>query len=79
MTNVTKLGGGALIVNEQFKTVGWVYEGQRVVAPCVLADGRKMGLRCRVAVAAGYYARVVNDRLGVDGWLRIDSLREEAS
>lgn len=74
---VARLGGFDPVANEKYKRVNWVYEGQRVIAPCVLEDGKLTGARCRVAVAAGYHARVVNEKLGADGWLHIDLLRVE--
>jgi len=53
-------------------------------APAWIADGmtvwirwdREKGtaLRCKVACAAGYHARVVNEQYGVDRWFHIDNL-----
>lgn len=75
---VIRLGGFDPVVNEKYKMVSWVSEGQRVIAPCVLDDGKMTGVWCRVAVAAGYHARLISEKHGVDGWLHIDALRVEA-
>lgn len=77
VARVARLGGHDLVVNEKFAMVSWVYEDQRVIAPGVLEDGSPTAVRCRVAVAAGHHARIVNESRGVDGWLHIDDLRVE--
>jgi hypothetical protein len=51
----------------------YVAVGMSVIAPYV-HNGERTGLRCRVECAAGYHARVVNDRFGFDRWFHIDSL-----
>lgn len=41
---------------------------------CVPWGNNGSGLRCRVQTAAGYHARVVNEKYRVDRWVHIDSL-----
>ncbi len=58
----------------------WVEEGMSVWLPWnpeTNKPGRSMtgtALHCTVAVAAGYHARVVNAKFGVDHWYHITSL-----
>jgi hypothetical protein len=52
----------------------YVDDGMEVVAPYV-HEGRRIGLRCHVAVAAGYHARVVNEQRGFARWFHVDDLR----
>jgi len=53
----------------------WAEEGMEVLAPFATEDRPRQGLRCRVAVAAGYHARVVNEKRGFDRWFHLNDLR----
>lgn len=74
---MTKIGRFDLVANEKWRMISYVNDGQRVIVP-VVHDGKLSGLWCRVAVAAGYHARVVNEKFGIDGWVHIDDLRVQA-
>jgi len=65
-----------LAINEKWDSPRYVHDGQRVVAPHV-HDGKVVGIWCVVAVAAGDHARVINEKLGIDRWFRVDCLRIE--
>jgi len=65
-----------LAINEKWQPPSYVNEGQAVLVPHVL-DGRVVGLRCIVVVAAGDHARVTNEKFGVDKWFRVGNLRVE--
>lgn len=54
-----------------YETPKSVTEGQEVLAP--FATG--MRIVCHVAVAAGYHAKVVNERRKFAKWFHIDDLR----
>jgi len=67
----------------KFEPVRFVDEGMVVLAPYArfcpveeregaLAHGT--GVRCTVAVAAGYHARIVNAARGIDAWIHIGDL-----
>ena len=60
----------------RFKHLDYVDEGMRVIAPYQPGLTRT-GIRCTVIVAAGYHARVFNERYGFDRWFHIDDLRRE--
>ena len=47
----------------------YVDDGEEVVVTLGRRDG--MGVRCTVACAAGYHARVVNERRGIDTWVNV--------
>lgn len=49
----------------------WLYEGQEVIAPYQGATG----VKCKVLVAAGDAARVVNEKRGIDRWYSRYALR----
>jgi hypothetical protein len=66
----------SLVINEEWEPPNYVYDGQKVVAPYT-HEGKRRGLWCKVAVAAGNHARVVNKEFGVDRWLPIACLRVE--
>ncbi len=65
----------------------WVDEGMEVLIPWDKAnnapgfDRSGTACRCKVVVAAGHHARVVNAARGVDRWYHIDNLfiEEKAS
>jgi len=67
-----------MVVNDRFHPPSYVDDGMEVIAPYV-HEGRRTGLRCIVAVAAGYHARVVNEARGFDRWFHIRDLRVEVS
>lgn len=56
----------------------FVNNGDRVLIPWPAPDKPRQGLWVRVACAAGYHARVVNEAFDVDRWMRIDALLVEA-
>lgn len=70
-------GVDKMVINDRFKVPAYVDEGMLVIAPYV-HEGKRTGLRCHVAVAAGYSARVVNARYNFDKWFCIDDLRIES-
>lgn len=60
-------------MNIAFRRVVWAEDGMEV---WILWDrDRGTALRCKVLVAAGNHARVVNDGQKVDRWMRLDDLR----
>lgn len=52
----------------------YVEPGMRVVARFLGSTG----VWCVVAAAAGYHARIVNEKRGIDRWEHIGDLRVEA-
>lgn len=66
--------GLQLYINERLHVVRWVVEGMRVMVP-VIHDGKEMGLRCLVTVAAGYHARVENKKHDFAHWYHIEDMR----
>ena len=56
--------------NDQFKAVEFINEGQAVW----LRVGTD-AVRCSVAIAAGYHARVINVKRDIDRWVHIRDLR----
>ena len=71
---VVKAAHFDLVVNDRYEAPRWVEDGMAVLAPCVV-DGKPGGIRCKVLVAAGYHARVVNEKHGLDHWYAIEDLR----
>lgn len=65
-----------LTLNAKYTSPNFVDVGQEVIAPYV-HEGRLTGLRCVVAVAAGYHARVTNTARRFDRWFHIDDIRVE--
>lgn len=63
-----------LVVNDKFSVPSYVEEGMRVIAPYI-DDGQPKGLHCKVLVAAGLHARVVNEQYKFDQWFAIEHLR----
>jgi hypothetical protein len=59
----------------RFVHIDYVSEGMPVIAPYDQTTGT--GIRCTVIVAAGYHARVLNERYKFDRWFHIDDLRRE--
>ena len=53
----------------------WAEEEMRVIAPFPTEEKPRQGAWCKVAVAAGHHARVVNSKLGIDRWFHLDDLR----
>jgi hypothetical protein len=64
----------SLVVNDEWCVPRFVFDGERVVAPYT-HEGKRGGLWCVVACAAGNHARVVNEKYNVDRWFDIDDLR----
>lgn len=60
--------------SKKFDYVKYVNVGDKVIAPW---DNEGKGIRCTVICAAGYHARVSNEKRGYDKWLHIDDLRVE--
>lgn len=50
----------------------WVEDGMKIIAPYNL---KGTGVWCTVAAAAGMFARVINERHGIDRWYHIGYLR----
>lgn len=67
-----------LVVNEKFAVPSYVNDGMDVIAPYI-HEGQPKGLHCKVLVAAGLHARVVNEKFGFDQWFAIEHLRIKAS
>jgi hypothetical protein len=61
----------------RYARVTYVDEGMPVIAPFNRQTGQ--GIRCVVATACGYHARVVNEQYQFDRWFHIDDLRQEPS
>lgn len=53
----------------------WAEDGMKVIIPFPTQEKPRQGLWCRVAVAAGNHARVVNEARGVDRWFPLYDLR----
>ena len=62
-------------MGKQYIAPTHVFDGERVIAPYPPKPG--VGVRCVVACAAGYYARVVNEKRGIDRWYHIRDLRKD--
>lgn len=63
-----------LLENERFVIPRYVDPGMSLVAPFI-RDGKPIGVRCTVQVAAGVHARMVNSKFGLDYWFSISDLR----
>jgi hypothetical protein len=61
---------------KHFRAPPYVNDGMKVIAP-YNNKGKRTGLLCVVACAAGNHARVVNEMRGFDEWFHIDDLRVE--
>lgn len=57
----------------KFREATYANDGDVVWIPFPLPDKPRAGLRCKVACAAGYHVRVVNEAYGVDQWRRIET------
>ncbi len=53
----------------------WAENGMKVIIPFPTEDKPGQGAWCKVVVAAGNHARVVNEKLGIDRWCSIYDLR----
>jgi hypothetical protein len=56
----------------------WAEDGMRVIIPFPTEEKPRQGLWCKVAVAAGNHARVVNAERGIDRWFPLYDLRVPA-
>lgn len=65
-----------LTINDIFRPVEFVDEGMEVIIPFI-NNGNRTGLRCIVSVAAGNWAKVVNEKYGIDNWWELKDLRIE--
>lgn len=52
----------------------WCEDGMRVLIPFPTAEKPRQGLWCKVTVAAGNHARVVNEEWGIDRWYPLANL-----
>jgi len=57
---------------DEFKAPEYVYDGMDVWLPW--NREKRSALKCKVLVAAGDMARVVNENHKVDKWVRVDDL-----
>jgi hypothetical protein len=62
------------MANVPFVPPRYVNEEEKVIVPYPTPEKPRQGAWCKVAVAAGYHARVVNEELGIDRWLHIDQM-----
>lgn len=62
-------------MSEAYRSPRYVNEGDSVFAPFPTREHPRQGLHCKVEVAAGSHARVVNESYGFAQWFHLDDLR----